>query len=120
MTPFGIRLRQLREKRSISQKQMAQDMGVSAAYLSALEHGKRGSPSFHFVQRIITYFNVIWDEADELIVLSKNSHPRIMLDTSGLSVDATKLAHHLSHNIHRLSNADIAAITQIINQTIQT
>ena len=42
MTPFGRRVRELRAERNITQKQMAADLGVSAAYLSALEKGNRG------------------------------------------------------------------------------
>ena len=41
MTPFGQKLRDLRRERNISQKEMAGALGVSAAYLSALEHGHR-------------------------------------------------------------------------------
>ncbi|TKB38718.1 MAG: helix-turn-helix transcriptional regulator, partial [Mesorhizobium sp.] len=37
MTPFGERLRVLRNERGVSQKDMAKAIGVSAAYLSALE-----------------------------------------------------------------------------------
>ena len=44
MTPFGQRLRELRRQRGIAQKDMAAALGVSAAYLSALEHGHRGQP----------------------------------------------------------------------------
>ncbi len=66
MTPFGIRLRELREERGVTQKEMAAALRVSPAYLSALEHGRRGQPTWDLLQRIITYFNIIWDEAEEL------------------------------------------------------
>ena len=66
MTPFGERLRQLRRERGVSQKEMAQALGVSAAYLSALEHGHRGAPSWAMTQKIIGYFNLIWDDVEEL------------------------------------------------------
>lgn len=66
MTPFGDALRQLRERKGVSQKEMAAAIGVSPAYLSALEHGKRGLPNFDFLQRVAGYFNIIWDEAEEL------------------------------------------------------
>ncbi|TIT83335.1 MAG: helix-turn-helix transcriptional regulator, partial [Mesorhizobium sp.] len=36
MTPFGEKLRALRAERGLSQKAMAEAIGVSAAYLSAL------------------------------------------------------------------------------------
>ena len=83
MTPFGERLRQLRQERGLNQKDMAKALQVSAAYLSALEHGRRAQPAFPFVQRIIGYFNIIWDEAEELQRLALLSEPRVTVDTSG-------------------------------------
>ena len=53
-------------KKGVTQKQMAKSIGVSAAYLSALEHGHRGIPTWLMLQQIIGYFGVIWDEAEEL------------------------------------------------------
>ena len=66
MTPFGLRLRELREQRNLTQREMAAAIGVSPAYLSALEHGKRGHPSWALLQRIVGYFNIIWDDAEQL------------------------------------------------------
>src|SRR5262249_38999090 len=71
MTPFGVRLRQLRAERGISLKQMAEALGVSAAYLSALEHGRRGRPTHAMVVAICAHLNIIWDEADELHRLAR-------------------------------------------------
>ncbi|MEQ9683933.1 MAG: helix-turn-helix domain-containing protein [Rhodospirillales bacterium] len=42
MTPFGQKVRRLRKVHKITLKQFAQEMGVSSAYFSALEHGYRG------------------------------------------------------------------------------
>ncbi len=102
MTPFGEKIRKLRADRGITLKQMSQGIGVSSAYLSALEHGKRGRPGWHLIQRIITYFNIIWDEAEEVARLARISHPRITIDTSGLSPQATELANRLADDIARL------------------
>ncbi|VAW23605.1 Transcriptional regulator, Xre family, partial [hydrothermal vent metagenome] len=46
MTPLGDKLRRLRSERGITLKEMAQALNVSSAYLSALEHGKRGKPTW--------------------------------------------------------------------------
>ncbi len=116
MTPFGERMRTLRAERNITQKQMASAIGVSSAYLSALEHGKRGRPSWYLIQRIINYFNVIWDDADQIIELAHLSHPRITIDTSGLSPKATALANHLADQIGDLSEAELDALLSTLNQ----
>ncbi|MEK1887642.1 MAG: helix-turn-helix transcriptional regulator [Phyllobacterium sp.] len=105
MTPFGKKLRELRADRGISQKEMAKAIGVSAAYLSALEHGKRGQPTWDKLQRIIQYFNIIWDEAEELQRLAMISDPRITIDTGGLSPSATELANLLAATIGDVDDA---------------
>lgn len=110
MTPLGERLRALRRERGVSQKDMAAAIGVSAAYLSALEHGRRGAPTWALLQKIIGYFNVIWDDAEELQHLAETSHPRVVIDTSGLSPAATALANHLATNIGRLAEDDIKGL----------
>ncbi|MBA8877844.1 transcriptional regulator with XRE-family HTH domain [Phyllobacterium myrsinacearum] len=113
MTPFGERLRQLRDQRGVSQKDMAKAIGVSAAYLSALEHGRRGQPTWDKLQRIIQYFNIIWDEAEELQRLAMISHPRITIDTGGLSPAATELTNLISAHIREL---DAEAVQSLIDQ----
>ncbi len=116
MTPFGERIRQLRRERGITQKQMAAEIGVSSAYLSALEHGKRGRPSWYLLQKIIAYFNVIWDDADEMVRLARLSHPRITIDTSGLSPKATALANHLADRIGDLSDDELDGLLDQIGE----
>lgn len=109
MTPFGERLRKLREERGILLKDMAVELGVSPTYLSALEHGRRSKPNWSFVQRVIHYFNIIWDEADELQRLADMSDPRTVIDTAGLSQKATLLANQLSRTIGDLSESELDA-----------
>ncbi len=110
MTPFGRRVRELRATKGVNQKQMAAALGVSAAWLSALENGKRGKPSWDFIQRIISYFNVIWDDADELLDLARISHPRIVVDTAGLSPEATEFANLVAERISHLGRDDLEAL----------
>ena len=107
MTPFGLKLRELRRAKGVSQKEMAGALGISAAYLSALEHGRRGIPTWAMVQKMIGYFNIIWDDAEELQRLAETSHPRVVIDTSGLSPRATELANRLSKDISQLDEKDI-------------
>ena len=116
MTPFGERLRNLRSERDITLKQMSEAVGVSAAYLAALEHGRKGRPSWYLVQRIIAFFNIIWDDAEELVKLANISHPRIAIDTAGLSPQATALANQLAENVRELQPAELARIADILNE----
>ena len=114
MTPFGAKLRELRRARSIKLKDLATSLGVSSAYLSALEHGKRGRPSWHLVQGVLAHFNLIWDEAEEIVRLARISHPRVTIDTSGLSPIATELANKLADHVSRLEQEEIRSILAIL------
>ncbi len=110
MTPLGQKLRQLRAERGIALKDMATALNVSPAYLSALEHGRRGVPTWFLLQRMIAYFNIIWDEAEELQRLAELSHPKITIDTSGLDPAATELANRLARDIGALGPDDLDAL----------
>jgi transcriptional regulator with XRE-family HTH domain len=118
MTPFGEKLRVLRAARGATLKEMAEAIGVSSAYLSSLEHGRRGRPSWYLIQRIITYFNVIWDDAEELVKLANLSHPRIVSRTAGLSPRATELCNRLAASIHDLREDDLTLLIKTLNDAI--
>lgn len=119
MTPFGDRMRKLRAERGVTLKEMADAIGVSSAYLSALEHGKRGRPGWHLIQRILTFFNIIWDDAEDVVRLARISHPRITIDTSGLNPRATELANRLADEISRLDGASLDDLLAILDRKRQ-
>ncbi len=116
MTPFGRKIRDLRKARAISQKQMARDLDLSPAYLSALEHGHRGPPTWAFVQRVISYFDLIWDDAEEIEQLARLSHPRLTVDAAGLSAEAVELVNRLNREIGHLSEDRINRLLRILRQ----
>ncbi|NQW01474.1 MAG: helix-turn-helix transcriptional regulator [Rhodospirillales bacterium] len=107
MTPFGQKIRALRKRKQVSLKRMAADLGVSSAYFSALEHGHRGRPGSGLVQQICGYFDLMWDDAEALDRLAQLSHPRVVVDTAGLTANATLLANMLSEKISTLDEETI-------------
>ncbi len=115
MTPFGLRVRALRQARGLQLKHMAASLGVSSAYLSALERGERGRPTWPFIQRVIHYFGVIWDEADDLQRLADLSEPRPRVDTRALSATATLAANRLSREAGSLSEEDWTALLALLD-----
>jgi transcriptional regulator with XRE-family HTH domain len=102
MTPFGEKLRELRRKKGVTLKQMAGALALSPAYLSALEHGHRGRPTPALIVQICEYFHLIWDDYEEMHRIARLSHPRVVVDTSGLSPEATEVANLLAERIAHL------------------
>ena len=117
MTPFGARLRALRAARGVTLKALAGELQVSAAYLSALEHGKRGAPSAGLVHQVNEFFGLIWDDAEDLSALARLSHPRVTVDTAGLTPEQTALANRLAQSIHRLPPETVAALHAVLDTT---
>jgi len=117
MTPFGARVRALRQQRGVTLKHLAAELQVSAAYLSALEHGKRGAPSAGLVHQVNEVFGLIWDDAEELARLARLSHPRVSVNTAGLTPEQTALANRIAQAIHRLPPETVAALHAILDAT---
>jgi transcriptional regulator with XRE-family HTH domain len=117
MTPFGARLRALRSVHGMTLKQLAARLQVSAAYVSALEHGKRGAPSSGLVHQVCDVFGLIWDEAEDLSALAKLSHPRVVVDTAGLTPEQTALANRLAQSINRLQPETVAALHAVLDSS---
>lgn len=67
MTPFGARLRALRAERGMTLQELAAQLQVSAAYLSALEHGQRGAPRPGLMHQVCEALGLIWDQAEDRI-----------------------------------------------------
>ena len=115
MTPFGERLRALRDARGVTQAELARALHVSPAYLSALEHGHRGRPSPGLIHQVNEFFGLIWDDAEEMARLARVSHPRVVVDTAGLSPEATALANRLAREIRRLPAEAISALGAVLD-----
>ena len=114
MTPFGAKLRELRASRGVTLKKMAGDLQLSPAYLSALEHGRRGRPSPVLVMQICQYFHRIWEDADEIERLVQLSHPRAVIDTAGLAPEATELANRLAECIDDLDTVALRRMLALV------
>ncbi len=114
MTPFGMKLRNLRLAQGKSLKDFAKTLKVSSAYLSALEHGKRGKPTPGLVQQVAAYFNLAWDEVDELRALAEISDPKISVDTAGLSPQATECANLLAQKIGSIDEESLRQIIALL------
>jgi hypothetical protein len=69
------------------------------------------------VLRIIAYFNIIWDDAEQLLGLARLSHPRITIDTSGLHPRATELANRLSLAIRDLDAEVLEDMIRILEKS---
>ena len=118
MTPFGEHMRFLRSKYNKTLIEQANKLAVSVAYLSALEHGKRGKPTPILIDQICVWLGLIWDEAEKLKRLAQISHPKPVINTSNLGPRATALGNMLANNIDRLSENQCSRLGNQLEQML--
>ena len=107
MTPFGIKLKYIRTEKHKSLKDVSKALKVSTAYVSMLENGKRGRPADGLIELICSYFNLSWEEADELKFLAKHSDINTKMNSEKLSLNATMLTNVLKNNIKWLTEEQL-------------
>ena len=120
MTPFGSKMRQWRRQKSLTQQQQAKFLGVSKAYISALETGARGRPSPVVVDQICVWLGLIWDDAEELKRLASLSHPKPTIDVRNQTAEAVYLANLFARNINRLSATECQQFIDEIERLIKS
>ena len=119
MTPFGLKMRALREERGLTQQDQADYLGVSKAYISALETGSRGRPSGPLVDQICVWLGLIWDDAEALKFLAAMSHPKPTIDARKCGAWNVYLANLLAQNIHRLDESQCNEVIAKIESQLQ-
>ena len=119
MTPFGLKMRQWRQEYNRTQQEQAKFLGVSKAYISALETGSRGKPSAIFVDQVCVWLGLIWDDAEDLKRLASLSHPKPSIDVRGHTADAVYLSNFLAQNIGRLSPEDCRYLVKEIEHRVK-
>ena len=113
-TPFGVKLREIRRRKGITQSVIARNLGVSTAYLSQLENGRRGQPSAIMVDQICALFGLIWDEAEALKELARESRMRVVIDTADLGPEATRAANLMAQVLPRVSEDEAAGMARLL------
>jgi transcriptional regulator with XRE-family HTH domain len=69
MSDFGTAVKNLRHEHKITQRALAQKIGVDFSYISKIENGKlENSPSIDIITKIAQVFKT---DPDELILLAK-------------------------------------------------
>ena len=65
------------------------------------------------MRQICDHFELIWDDAEALQRLARRSHPRVVIDTAGLTPAHTELANVLAQKI---ANMDEATAKRLVDE----
>ena len=113
MTPFGMFLRKIRLEKGLLLKDIASLMEVTSAYLSALEHGKKGVPSSEFVSALENRLKLDAKQRDELHRAVRDSATNLAIPPKSTHV-VFEIEHAFMGKLPILSNRQLQQIKKIL------
>lgn len=114
MTPFGVYCRILRTNKNVSLKSLASELQVTPAYLSALEHGKKGKPSEKLVRSITDYFSLDTHQAADLRRAAEASSSSVKIP-SNPSPNIYWVGHLFAERGKYLSEEELSIMRMLLN-----
>lgn len=113
MSPFSERLRALRLRYGIRQKDLAVAMALEQSYVSAIELGTKGPPSPAVVDRLAACLRLSDDEHSSLHEALLLSQRHFTIPHTA-SADVYRLCSELWHDLDRLTDAQVRVIRDVI------
>lgn len=114
MTKFGIFVRKLRLDKGIRLRDMAKDLGISPAYLSAMETGHKDIPD-SLADKISSVYNLSIEQTKELkhsIILSKQK----ICITTGQIAWKNEIVSKLREKLDNLSEEQQFKIIEVLKE----
>lgn len=111
LTAFGKFCRKLRIDKGDLLKDMANSLGVSAAYLSAVEVGKRNVPE-DWVSRIAEIYGLAENELSEMKEAYEQTITQIKIDLSGDSPNRRQTAMVFAREFKEFDDEGLAELLE--------
>jgi len=113
LTLFGKFTRKLRIDSGELLKDMAEKLGVTSSYLSAVENGKRNVPQ-SWISKIADNYEITSDQFRELKEAVEKSRQTNKVDLKGMNSDDKDLMMALARRINGLDDQDKKDIKDIL------
>lgn len=106
LTELGIFLRKLRLDKNEIMKDMALKFGVSSAFLSAVENGKKKMPS-NWIEEIPAIYKMKNEELNEFRKSVANSEDAVEINLQNLSPTKRQFAFSLARKLDTIDEEDV-------------
>jgi transcriptional regulator with XRE-family HTH domain len=115
LTELGKILRKIRIDRQELLRDMAETLGVSAAYLSAVENGKRNAPAA-WIDKIIQAYRLNPDEAKQLRSAFDESKDELRISLQRVSAQQRNTAISFAKALEGLSDEELERIMKVVQK----
>jgi transcriptional regulator with XRE-family HTH domain len=114
LTEFGQFLRKLRIDCDELLKDMAEKLGVTSSYLSAVETGKRNIPD-DWVGKICHIYNLDMIDQEDLQTAANNSVRAVTMDLSNMVPKRRETVSLFARKFDTVDDSTIEAIRKLLN-----
>ena len=115
LTQFGKELRHIRLDQDEKLKDMAEKLGVTVAYLSAVENGKRNIPN-GWIETIANEYSLDEENVERLEKLAFDGKPEITLNIDKATEGQRNLAYSFARRFKDLSEDDVQSLQKIFDR----
>lgn len=115
LTSFGKKLRTIRIEHDEILKDMAQKLGVTVAYLSAVENGKRDVPD-NWIDIIATEYQLSENEKEILQYAAYENKDSLKIGLNDIDIEEKKLALAFARSFKNLTAEDKAKLNEIFRK----
>ena|SRR6266540_4336899 len=115
MSPFGRFMRHIRTERGLLLKDIAEMLGVTSAYLSALEHGRKGAPSATLISKLEDSLKLDAEQRKELRRAARDSTSSVAIPSKSTPY-AFETANAFVRKLPDLTEDQLRRIRTIVEQ----
>lgn len=115
LTRFGKQLRSLRIENDLRLKDMADELGVTVAYLSAVENGKRAVPD-SWIIKLIEQYSLSEEEAIKLQKAACENKKDIKINLENANEYEAGLALSFARKFRTLSVEQVNELQRILDE----
>jgi transcriptional regulator with XRE-family HTH domain len=113
LTPFGKAVRKYRVDRGETQFEVASALGVSVAFLSAIETGKKNVPN-ELLEKIVTHFELSEEDAQLLRQFAWSSQREIKISMNGMNDRSRELVAGFARKFSELDEIQLKKLREIL------
>ena len=115
LTKYGRKVRSLRNEHGMRLKDMADNLGVSSAYLSAMETGAKRVPDA-MVPKIAELFDLDTKETEVLRALASQSAKEVRISLSKRSNQSKELAAVFARKFPNMRDVDMKEMMRVLKK----
>ena len=113
LSAYGKILRKIRIDKGLTMAQMAKAVGITSAYLSTIERGKRNIPK-SLTQDIIGHYELSNEQVAELRNAEYLSRDSIEIELEDMELSKKSLALSFANNLKDMTYEQVALIDDIM------